>query len=87
MGRVGEASSRLAGVVVKLHQAEYQVRGHQLKRIWWISYDIPRGEREQMEASSKYSLYRSDFLSLGLKTLQGSLPFGTLALRVYMCIS
>lgn len=25
MGRVGEAGSRLASVVVKLHQAEYQV--------------------------------------------------------------
>lgn len=43
MGRVREAGSRLASVVVKLHQAEYQVWGHQLKRIWWIGYDIPFG--------------------------------------------
>lgn len=46
MGRmrgVGEAGSGLAGVVVKLHQAEYQVRGHQLKCIRWIGYDIPFG--------------------------------------------
>lgn len=48
MWRVGEAGSRLASVVVKLHQAEYQVWGHQLKRIRWIGYDIPRGEREHM---------------------------------------
>lgn len=48
MWRVGEAGSRLASVVVKLHQAEYQVWGHQLKRIRWIGYDIPRGESEQM---------------------------------------
>ena len=47
MGRVGEAGSRLASVVVELHQAEYQVRGHQLKRIRWIGYDISGEEREQ----------------------------------------
>lgn len=57
MGRVGEAGSRLASIVVKLHQAEYQVWGHQLECIWRIGYDIPRGEKEQMgEASSKYSV-------------------------------
>lgn len=43
MWRMGEAGSRLASVVVKLHQAEYQVWGHQLKRIRWIGYDIARG--------------------------------------------
>lgn len=48
MGRMGEAGSRLASVVVKLHQAEYQVWGHQLKCIRWIGYDISRGKRDQM---------------------------------------
>lgn len=60
MGRmwgVGEAGPRLAGVVVKLHQAEDQVRGHQLKRVRRIGYDIPGGEGEQMQRGpgSKFS--------------------------------
>lgn len=49
VGGVGEAGTRLAGVVVKLHQTEYQVRGHQLKCIRWIGYDVPTGEREQTD--------------------------------------
>lgn len=43
MRRVREAGSGLACVVVELHQAEDQVRGHQLKRVGGIGYDIPAG--------------------------------------------
>lgn len=36
MGGVGQACPGLACVVVKLHEAEDQVCGHQLKLIWGI---------------------------------------------------
>lgn len=44
MGRVRQAGARLAGVVVKLHQAEDEVRGHQLEPVRGIGDDIPVGE-------------------------------------------
>ena len=46
LGGVGEAGSGLARVVVKLHQAEDQVGGHQLKRVGRVSYHIAREEEE-----------------------------------------
>lgn len=41
MGGVGQAGSGLACVVVKLHEAEDEVRGHQLKRVGRVGYHIP----------------------------------------------
>lgn len=40
MGGVGQARSGLARVVVKLHQTEDQVRGHQLKLVRRVCDDI-----------------------------------------------
>lgn len=40
VGGVGQAGPGLARVVVKLHQAEYQVGRHQLKRVRRIGYNI-----------------------------------------------
>lgn len=57
MRRVGEAGSRLASIVVKLHQAEYQVWGHHLKRIWWIGYDKPRVNLSPVDFSKVISFY------------------------------
>lgn len=48
MGRVRQAGARLAGVVVKLHQAEDEVRGHQLEPVRGIGDDIPVGEVEEV---------------------------------------
>lgn len=39
-----QAGARLAGVVVKLHQAEDEVGGHQLESVRGIGDDIPAGE-------------------------------------------
>lgn len=39
-----QAGARLAGVVVKLHQAEDEVGGHQLEPVRGIGDDIPAGE-------------------------------------------
>lgn len=47
MRGVREAGPRLAGVVVELHQAEDQVRGHQLEGVRGIGDDIP-AERERV---------------------------------------
>lgn len=42
--RVRQASARLASVVVKLHQAEDEVGGHQLEPVWGVGDDIPAWE-------------------------------------------
>lgn len=42
MRGVGEAGTRLAGVVVKLHQAKDEVCGHHLKFIRRICNNVPR---------------------------------------------
>lgn len=41
--RVRQAGARLAGVVVKLHQAEDEVRGHQLEAVRGIGDDVAAG--------------------------------------------
>lgn len=44
MGGMGEAGPGLAGVVVKLHQAEDQVCRHELKLVRGVGDDIPGRE-------------------------------------------
>ncbi len=44
VGRVGQACPGLACVVVKLHEAEDQVCGHELKLIRWVRDHIPARE-------------------------------------------
>lgn len=46
--RVGKAGPWLTGIVVKLHQAEYEVGGHEFKCIWRIGDDVPEEEIDQM---------------------------------------
>lgn len=47
---VREAGPRLAGVVVELHQAEDQVRGHKFKCEWGIGDDIPAEKKNTSES-------------------------------------
>lgn len=76
-----EAGSRLACVVVELHQAEDQVRGHQLKRVGGIGYDIPAGEGTRLSPPGPT---KDDVLSV--ETQSPYPPFGTLALTVEVCV-
>lgn len=46
VGRVGQACSGLARVVVKLHEAEDQVCGHQLKLIRWVCDHVSAQENK-----------------------------------------
>ncbi len=57
MGGVGQARSRLARIVVKLHQTEDQVRGHQLKLIRRVCDDIS-AHMEKWHACSRISSKR-----------------------------
>lgn len=45
---MGEAGPGLAGVVVKLHQAEDQVCGHELKLVRRVGDDIPARESKRV---------------------------------------
>lgn len=47
MGGMGEAGPGLAGVVVKLHQAEDQVCWHELKLVWRVGDDVPGQGRQR----------------------------------------
>lgn len=84
MRGVREAGSRLASVVVELHQAEDQVRGHQLKRVRGIGYDIPAEKSTPLSprAASEDELFLNSSIDQRLHP-----PFGTLALAVKVCVS
>ena len=58
VGGVGQAGPGLARVVVKLHQAEYQVRLHQLKRIRRIGYNVSGGRGERKQSTNQDEIFK-----------------------------
>ena len=72
MGGVGQAGPGLARVVVKLHQAEYQVRLHQLKCVRWIGYDVSGGRGERKRSTNQDDILKIPMVILSfLVTIAG----------------
>lgn len=79
-----QAGARLAGVVVKLHQAEDEVRGHQLEPVRGIGDDIPAGGRWRRCVRGLQSTRE---VRLGRRHRPTHSPLGALALRVEVRVS
>ena len=65
VGGVGQAGPGLARVVVKLHQAEYEVRLHQLERVRRIGYHVSGGRGERKQSSNQDEVLKIPMVTFG----------------------